>query len=112
MRPGVRGQLGHVGVQIHPVNALQFHDDVFFLELGEAVGYLHGEFRLGICSPLWEQPPLVGNTPVPSRVPCSSTGLTGSSDRARGLYYATGPQTGEAAEPTIQLVNPLVASAV
>ena len=31
-------QLGHVSVEIHPVDALQFHDDVFFLELGQAVG--------------------------------------------------------------------------
>ena len=46
------GEFGDIGVQIHPVDALQFHHDVFFLELGEAVGYVHGEFRLGICSPV------------------------------------------------------------
>jgi len=45
------GELGDIGVQIHPVAALQFQDDVFFLELGEAVSYLPGEFRLGFCSP-------------------------------------------------------------
>jgi hypothetical protein len=45
------GELGDIGVQIHPVDALQFQDDVFFLELGEAVSYFHGEFRLGFCSP-------------------------------------------------------------
>jgi hypothetical protein len=39
---------------------------VFLLELGEAVSYFQGEFRLGICSPLLQQPPLVGNIPAPS----------------------------------------------
>ena len=47
------GQQGYLGVQIHSVDALQFHDHVFFLELGQAVGYFHGEFRLGFCSPIW-----------------------------------------------------------
>ena len=49
--PALAGQLRHVGVQIHAVEALQFHDDMFVLELGETVVYFHGEFRLGICSP-------------------------------------------------------------
>ena len=44
-------QRGHVHVEVHAVDALQFHHDMFFLELGEAVGYFHDEFRLGICSP-------------------------------------------------------------
>jgi hypothetical protein len=48
------GELGDIGVQIHPVDALQFQHDVFLLELGEAAGYFHGEFRLGFCSPLLE----------------------------------------------------------
>ena len=59
------GQLGHIGIEIHPVDAFQFHHDVFLLELGQAGGYFHGEFRLGFCSPLLEQPPLVGNIPAP-----------------------------------------------
>jgi hypothetical protein len=29
------GQLGHVSIQIHPVNALQFHNDMFALEFGD-----------------------------------------------------------------------------
>jgi hypothetical protein len=29
------GELGEVGVEIHAVDALQFHDDVFALELGD-----------------------------------------------------------------------------
>ncbi len=32
---------------------LGVHDHVFFLELGQAVGYFRGEFRLGFCSPIW-----------------------------------------------------------
>ena len=32
------GQLRHVGVQIHPVDAFEFQDDMFLLEFGEAVG--------------------------------------------------------------------------
>jgi hypothetical protein len=26
---------------------------MFLLELGEAMGYFHAEFRLGVCAPLW-----------------------------------------------------------
>jgi len=29
------GELGDVGVEIHTIDALQFHDDVFALELGD-----------------------------------------------------------------------------
>ena len=32
------GEFGLVSVQIHPVDALQFQHDMFFLELGEAAG--------------------------------------------------------------------------
>ena len=32
------GQLGNVGVQIHPVDAFEFQDDMFLLEFGEVVG--------------------------------------------------------------------------
>ena len=46
------GELGDIGVQIHPIGTIQFHYDVFLLELGEPVGYFHGEFQLGICSPV------------------------------------------------------------
>ena len=46
------GKLGDIGVQIHPVEAFQFQDDVFLLELRQAVGYVPSEFRLGICSPV------------------------------------------------------------
>ena len=43
------GQFGLVGVEmIHAVDTLQFQHDMFFLELGQAVGYFHGELRLGI----------------------------------------------------------------
>jgi hypothetical protein len=31
----------------------------------KAFGYFHGEFRLGFCSALLTQPPLVGNIPAP-----------------------------------------------
>ena len=50
---GLAGELGPVGVQVHPVDALQLQDDVFPLEFGQAVGYFHGEFRLGFCSPVY-----------------------------------------------------------
>ena len=42
------GQFGLVGVEIHPVDALQFQHDMFFLELGQAMRYFHGDFRFGI----------------------------------------------------------------
>jgi hypothetical protein len=48
---------------------------MILLELGQALGYFHSEFRLGVCSPFMEQPPLVGNTPasqgaaLPNRTP-------------------------------------------
>ena len=44
----------------------EFQHDLFVLELGEAVDYFHGEFRLGIGSPLLKQLPLVGSIPAPS----------------------------------------------
>ena len=48
---GLAGELGDIGVEIHPVEALQLQDDVIFLELGQAVGCAHDEFRLGFCAP-------------------------------------------------------------
>jgi hypothetical protein len=45
------GELGDVGVEVHPIDALQFQDHVILLEFGQAVGYVHGEFRLGVCAP-------------------------------------------------------------
>jgi len=32
---GLAGQLRHVSIQIHPVNTLQFQDDMFALKLGK-----------------------------------------------------------------------------
>ena len=32
---GLGGELWNVGIEIHAVDALQFHDDVFTLELGD-----------------------------------------------------------------------------
>ena len=62
---GLTGELGDVGVQVHPVDALQFHADVFLLELGEVVRYVHGESGWAFVLQNMEQPPLVGNTPAP-----------------------------------------------
>ena len=35
--PRLAGQLGHVSIQIHPVNALQFQDHMFALEFGDTL---------------------------------------------------------------------------
>jgi hypothetical protein len=40
-----------MGVPVNPTDALQFQDDVFLVEFGQALCYRKGEFRLGFCSP-------------------------------------------------------------
>jgi len=53
-------ELGHVGVEVHPVDAFQFHDDVFALELGDGGGQFHGGSGWVFVLLLQESPPLDG----------------------------------------------------
>ena len=55
--PILARELGDVGVEIHPVNAFQFEDDVFALEFGDAAGYIHGGSGGAFVTPLPEIPP-------------------------------------------------------
>lgn len=55
--PILAGELGDVGVEIHPVDAFQFEDDVFTLEFGDAAGYIHGGSGWAFVTPLTEIPP-------------------------------------------------------
>ena len=48
------GELGDVGVEVHAIDALQFHDDIFPLEFGDVLWQIHSGIRLGFCSSnLW-----------------------------------------------------------
>ena len=48
------GELGDVGVEVHAIDALQFHDDFFALEFGDILWHIHSGVRLGFCSSnLW-----------------------------------------------------------
>ena len=40
--PRLTGQLGHIGVEIKPVDACEFQDDVILLELGDGRRHSHG----------------------------------------------------------------------
>ena len=50
-------ELRDVGIEIHPVNAFQFANDVFSLEFGDAAGYIHGGSGWAFVTPLPEIPP-------------------------------------------------------
>jgi hypothetical protein len=43
------GQLRHIEVQIHPVDAFQLQDDIFMLEFRDVFWQSHGGVWLGIC---------------------------------------------------------------
>src|SRR5579859_7143577 len=45
------GEFGNVSVEVHAIDALQLHGDMFFLEFSQTVGYCHSELGLGFCSP-------------------------------------------------------------
>jgi hypothetical protein len=102
---GLAGELRDVGVQIHPVDAFEFHDDVIFLEFSQAVGYFHSEFRLGICCSNMEQPPLVGNIPAPpgAATPSRTHRLP---EMGQALNFnEAGPQTGKAIRGTTKCLK-------
>jgi hypothetical protein len=44
---------GDVGIEVHPVDTLQFHHDVFLLEISEALDYFHGEFGWAFVLLYW-----------------------------------------------------------
>jgi hypothetical protein len=47
--PGRAGQLRHVAVEVHAVDAFQLEGDVFSLKFGDGVWHVHGGVRLGSC---------------------------------------------------------------
>ena len=47
------GQLRDIGVEIHPIDAFEFHDDFLLLEFGDILRHLHSGVRLSFCTPRW-----------------------------------------------------------
>ena len=67
------GQLGDVSIQIHPVNALQFQDDMFALEFGDILFKFMAGSGWAFVTPLYgDTASLRGN--YPAAMPRCSTG--------------------------------------
>jgi hypothetical protein len=73
--PRGTGELGNVGVEVHPIDALQFHDDFLRLEFGDILGQIHGGVRLGFCSSiLWRYRRLTAKIRHPRDAGAASAG--------------------------------------
>ena len=47
------GELGHIGVKIHAIDAFEFQNDIFALEFCDGGSDLIGGVRLVLVRPLW-----------------------------------------------------------
>jgi hypothetical protein len=80
------GELGHVGVEVHPVDAFQFQDDMFALELGDGGGSVMAAPVGRLCSFYRSHRRLTAKKSGTS-VPRCPTGALGSHPSERGRSF-------------------------